>query len=1096
MNLANNNIWYHLVPKGTNMREGIISPYYMLKNNAKALFRKSTDKYRERLCKFWNIYPGRNPKSLTDEEIAEGLIEARGKNGLKQIYLFKFPPTEDLGPNMKNVLDGKDVYEVDLSKVHDLENIDWGYVDSNPDHGKISKDWYSNLTKEEYFAKYDDNTKGLLFAPINHISIVTTSGKINRTAIKKINKESVVTEKKIERKNDKGEEIPEVCPKCGSKIGLYIKGEPVWLCSNKKCNTYFGTLPCNESTGDFINGTVDEIQKIEDSLNKSDDGYKSKHKTYKELIYRDVQYTKSDTEKSHGGWIEMYSKPEYSTDDCNVATIAISVDPESRGTGLSDKLVKGALSATHKLGIDRIEWYCKKSNTGSYKLAKRAGFKEEPDMSTSTDWVLSYGKKLPKDIKEFTEDFIVESGEFAGKKRSELPDSVFGIPEERKYPMPDKKHVISAIKLFNHVEPKYEEDLAKRIIYRARKYKIDLSFVGEKNRLYKYIHENTEVFESSMEDILNSFDVYTEARREIKNLEDFKKSYHFEPINMAKDDTAKIVDADIKATGLITMGDKKYFCIIGKNIETCAFTKNKDNRVIEELVKKYPKLKETIRNDKLNGYMYGSEYLSGTRYNSQKKHAFIMSHEQGHQELGHTTPDYRLSLDDETIIKNAKAKFNRNLESASNKFKSNEKDNNALATYKKEVKDAYKKYISEVDRNLSSKDLNANEIIRSKMREEARKIFKKYELGWHSRVDEFEADLFAKIKSNQSSDQIINTLSNMYRQDEQGKNIEDIKNSDIRIKEDIESRQKALNDKDIEKYKKAYDLSDKSLDKKIMSEKEAKLRAKEINKKRDLISYNNKRERIKTNIQDSLNYIKDDEEEIERLQGIIQNNYKGISPGREKIIDKRLEDYKQTLKDDKKELDEYKAKLKSLPYRTESSEGVEDMDIVSKMFESFFGEPLFKKSEAESFVDSFFEESNNDSDIPDMIEPEVKKLEAKGYQVKYASPGHENTTFKNDKNDDKIINGKYRSTGRIIFSRNYNFKNTPKGWEWKSIDNGEKKALYVKPYTYNEELGSKEQVFKRWREFYLKSLVDWIEELPEAGTDNNENKKDENFSAS
>lgn len=49
-----------------------------------------------------------------------------------------------------------------------------------------------------------------------------------------------ILEKKI-IKNDKGEVVPEICPKCGGKIGLYIKGEPVYLCS--KCQKYFGTMP-------------------------------------------------------------------------------------------------------------------------------------------------------------------------------------------------------------------------------------------------------------------------------------------------------------------------------------------------------------------------------------------------------------------------------------------------------------------------------------------------------------------------------------------------------------------------------------------------------------------------------------------------------------------------------------------------------------------------------------------------------------------------------------------------------------------------------------------------------------------------------------
>lgn len=72
-------------------------------------------------------------------------------------------------------------------------------------------------------------------------------------------------------------------------------------------------------------------------------------------------------------------------------------------------------------------------------------------------------------------------------KRSELPDEVFGIPQERKYPMPDKKHTESAIKLFNHVDPKYEKQLATKIIANMRKYNIDPSMVGKNNRLRKYL---------------------------------------------------------------------------------------------------------------------------------------------------------------------------------------------------------------------------------------------------------------------------------------------------------------------------------------------------------------------------------------------------------------------------------------------------------------------------------------------------------------------------------------------------------------------------------------------------------------------------------
>lgn len=95
-------------------------------------------------------------------------------------------------------------------------------------------------------------------------------------------------------------------------------------------------------------------------------------------------------------------------------------------------------------------------------------------------------------------------------KRSELPDTVFGIPEERKYPMPDKRHTLSAIKLFGHVEPKYEEELAKNIIKNMKKYNIPESAVGKDNKLRKYIdkyyNESAEIVEEKY--LINDKDIY------------------------------------------------------------------------------------------------------------------------------------------------------------------------------------------------------------------------------------------------------------------------------------------------------------------------------------------------------------------------------------------------------------------------------------------------------------------------------------------------------------------------------------------------------------------------------------------------------------
>lgn len=43
-------------------------------------------------------------------------------------------------------------------------------------------------------------------------------------------------------KNDEGEVVPETCPECSGKIGVYIQGEPIYKCS--KCGKYFGTMVC------------------------------------------------------------------------------------------------------------------------------------------------------------------------------------------------------------------------------------------------------------------------------------------------------------------------------------------------------------------------------------------------------------------------------------------------------------------------------------------------------------------------------------------------------------------------------------------------------------------------------------------------------------------------------------------------------------------------------------------------------------------------------------------------------------------------------------------------------------------------------------
>ena len=73
-----------------------------------------------------------------------------------------------------------------------------------------------------------------------------------------------------ERVNDKGEIVPDKCTKCDSPIEIYLKGEPVYLCSNKKCGKYYGTVPCNINESHQMSETQAFYKRWFDSKAKED----------------------------------------------------------------------------------------------------------------------------------------------------------------------------------------------------------------------------------------------------------------------------------------------------------------------------------------------------------------------------------------------------------------------------------------------------------------------------------------------------------------------------------------------------------------------------------------------------------------------------------------------------------------------------------------------------------------------------------------------------------------------------------------------------------------------------------------------------------
>lgn len=70
--------------------------------------------------------------------------------------------------------------------------------------------------------------------------------------------------------------------------------------------------------------------------------------------------------------------------------------------------------------------------------------------------------------------------------QEELAKRKYAFPEQRKFPLPDRDHVLSAIKFFNYVEPRNERKLADAILKRMHELGMADVNVGETNRFKKY----------------------------------------------------------------------------------------------------------------------------------------------------------------------------------------------------------------------------------------------------------------------------------------------------------------------------------------------------------------------------------------------------------------------------------------------------------------------------------------------------------------------------------------------------------------------------------------------------------------------------------
>ena len=92
-----------------------------------------------------------------------------------------------------------------------------------------------------------------------------------------------------------------------------------------------------------------------------------------------------------------------------------------------------------------------------------------------------------EDDDSFLDDYLGEAA-MKSATRNKLSDDQFGLPEDRKYPLNDAKHVRLAVKMFGHCEGGKRKKLAGNILKAAEKHGVSIK-VGKNNPMAEYVPE-------------------------------------------------------------------------------------------------------------------------------------------------------------------------------------------------------------------------------------------------------------------------------------------------------------------------------------------------------------------------------------------------------------------------------------------------------------------------------------------------------------------------------------------------------------------------------------------------------------------------------
>ena len=149
---------------------------------------------------------------------------------------------------------------------------------------------------------------------------------------------------------------------------------------------------------------------------------------------------------------------------------------------------------------------------------------------------------------------LLNEDKLKAKDRNKLPDSEFGIPSHRRFPLNDRARVLAAIRMFSYVDKEHEAELAHNIIRKMKEYNIPMTVVSEKNRLYKYIHKESDIGslkEDSFVPIQENAEIIEYINSFVINEAHTNKNYKLKGLNASNNNSPTLEDK-IKAAKTIS----------------------------------------------------------------------------------------------------------------------------------------------------------------------------------------------------------------------------------------------------------------------------------------------------------------------------------------------------------------------------------------------------------------------------------------------------------------------------------------------------------------------------------------------------------------